>query len=214
MEGNKFKCTSGQPFGPAEPTWKFSTTEDLYSPYMSSALRMPNGNTLIHEAFPQAMSFFLSKKSAIGDDTSSYSRLWEVTKDNAVVWKWRMKLSSQSGSMMMMAWNPAKIMYYPSTYKGITNLFTRAGIGVISDFRNQATASSAGIVALAGRLAFSNVSGCEITLMSLQGKKVASLSPKAGCFVLDTRAFPKGAYCVKVISGGKVRASRMVMVSL
>jgi hypothetical protein len=137
--------------------------------------------------------------------------VWEITPDNKVAWVFRMNLMSKAAGMMAQAFNPAKIMYYPSSYKGIANLFTRGGVKIAGcAVAKPAGALNPVINALAGRLDFSNISGCEISLLSLHGRKIASLSPKTDRFSLDTRAFPKGAYCVKVTSGKQVKANRMI----
>jgi len=55
----------GQPFGPALPLWRYASAE-IYSPNISGAQRLANGNTLIC--------------------SGASGRLTEVTTDGAVVW--------------------------------------------------------------------------------------------------------------------------------
>ena len=47
----KFEMTPGFANGPAAPTWVYdpAETEEMFSASMSSAIRMKNGNTIIHE---------------------------------------------------------------------------------------------------------------------------------------------------------------------
>ena len=63
-----FVRDEGWPFGPAEPAWTYSDPADFYSPFISGAQRLPNGNTLVCEG--------------------RRGRVFEVTRAGAVVWDW------------------------------------------------------------------------------------------------------------------------------
>jgi hypothetical protein len=209
-QGN-IQSTAGQIFGPAQPTWKFAPAKSFFSQYMSSAMRMPNGNTIIHEAYPNGNTMSMDT----GIDTASCSRLWEVDKDGNVVWQFRMLLKSDpSGGMgggFQQAWNPAKIMYYPSTYVGIKNLFSRsAKIAVLNAIKGKLL-SNVKIKSFAGRVEFENIAGCEIKLFSMQGKCVYSHFQQASNFSLNSKALPAGVYSAKVVKD-KVVAKRVVTI--
>ncbi len=67
MDGNgRYVVPEEGPFGPEEPTWIYSDKGKFFSPFISSAHRMKNGNTLVN-AGPQG-------------------RLFEVTPEGEVVW--------------------------------------------------------------------------------------------------------------------------------
>lgn len=63
-----FARDEGWPFGPAEPAWTYSDPADFYSPFISGAQRLPNGNTLVCEG--------------------KRGRAFEVTRAGAIVWDW------------------------------------------------------------------------------------------------------------------------------
>ena len=59
----------GVPFGPAAPAWTFADPGNVFSPFISGAQRLPNGNTLLCEGIS--------------------GRLLEVTRDGRIVWEYR-----------------------------------------------------------------------------------------------------------------------------
>ncbi len=61
-----FARAEGKPFGPDAPAWSYSDPEKFFSPFISGAQRLPNGNTLICEG--------------------KNGRVFEVTHDGKVVW--------------------------------------------------------------------------------------------------------------------------------
>jgi hypothetical protein len=216
MDANgAFQYTAGQVFGPEQPTWKFSTEDDFYSPYMSSTMRMPNGNTIIHEAYPQT-SYFLMKTKASVTDTASASRLWEVTKDNAVVWKHRLSIvSGLEGGIVggfEQVFNPAKIMYYPSSYIGVTRLLERKAHSKVSAMGTARLFPRIIFNRTARTVEFSDVAGCEVGLYSSQGKKVASATSKTDWFGMNVRRLPCGVYFAKAAMKGRAATQRSITI--
>jgi hypothetical protein len=61
-----FARAEGKPFGPETPAWSYSDPEKFFSPFISGAQRLPNGDTLICEG--------------------KNGRVFEVTRDGKVVW--------------------------------------------------------------------------------------------------------------------------------
>ena len=59
---------TGRPYAPELPTWEYTAPDDFFSSFISGALRLPNGNTLICQG---------------ADGT-----FFEVTHDKEVVWKY------------------------------------------------------------------------------------------------------------------------------
>ncbi len=189
----KFIYESGKPFGPAQPTWKYTAASDFYSRFMSSAMRMPNGHTIAHETYPS--------KDIPPDGTSlnTNSIIREVDSAGAIIWKYTFP-----------GGNVSKIMYYPSSYAGVRKLL---GLPVGIENQNasvKSLPSPSSIRTGEGRIEFSNVAGCMINLFNLQGKMVRSVNPDNSAFVLQTNDVPHGLYCVKVTSGNRVKTLRMV----
>ncbi len=56
----------GEPFGPAEPVWRYGDIPGFFSRFFGGAYRLPNGNTLICEGFE--------------------GRVFEVIPDGTIVW--------------------------------------------------------------------------------------------------------------------------------
>ncbi len=212
-DGNgNFQHTAGQAFGPSQPTWKFCPEEAFYSPYMSSAMRMPNGNTIVHEAYPQSGGMMMMGET----DSTTNSMIWEVTQTNQVVWKYRMQIKSGlAGGIaegFSMAYNPAKIMYYPSNYIGIAKLFERGGRIKARNEYKPASALQPCINPAVNRVDFSNVAGCDIGLYTLQGKCVFSCHQQTADYSFETKRLPVGLYCAKVISSGRLVGRRITAV--
>jgi len=71
----KFVLTPETPAGPSAPTWIYDPDEStsMYSASMSTAIRMKNGNTLIHEAYPG------------GNNSGNSGTVREVNREGVVV---------------------------------------------------------------------------------------------------------------------------------
>lgn len=84
----------GSAYGPEEPIWIFTTNPptDMFSTLLSSAQRLPNGNTLICSA---QQGVFL-----------------EVTPDKTIVWKYKNLLPSPFANAV------ARIYRYPPGHPG------------------------------------------------------------------------------------------------
>jgi hypothetical protein len=61
-----FSRAAGQPYGPSAPAWTYADKDTFYSPFISGAQRLPNGNTLIC--------------------SGAQGRVFEVTPAGQVVW--------------------------------------------------------------------------------------------------------------------------------
>ncbi|MBN1309385.1 MAG: aryl-sulfate sulfotransferase, partial [Chitinispirillaceae bacterium] len=119
-ENGTFQRTEGQPFGPSQPTWIYAPTSNFYSFSMSSALRLPNGNTLAHLAYP----------SSGGLDISGNGVLVEIDQNKQVMWADTMALKGEKvEASNPQVYNPAKIMWYAKDYDGIKNLFGTSTAG-------------------------------------------------------------------------------------
>jgi hypothetical protein len=203
-----FIRTAGAPFGPEQPTWKFAPIDSsFYCEHMSSALRMPNGNTLTHEAYPPDTNSLI-----VTSVPKTNSRIREVTKEGQVTWEYYVNLQSQAATPTAKAFNPAKIMYYPSNYAGITNLLAKIPAAAHDNGGIAKLAAQVRVIQMKGRIDFTDVSGCEIGFFSLQGQKVASASPVSANFSFDTQTLPSGVYCVNVTAKNLLKASRKVTV--
>jgi hypothetical protein len=189
--GNFAAPPSGAAFGPIEPSWRYTATDRFFSPFMSSALRLPSGNTLAEEAYPD------KDKS----DTSC-SRVREIRPDMTVVSKFYLR-KPRSG-----AFNPAKIMFYPSSHSGIKTLLpiispTLHGKG--KGLRE----SPFSIIFHEGRIHFSGVAGCRIEMNTLLGKKVFSTNSIDN--LLAVNGLSPGSYIVTVKSKGRIRQMTAVL---
>ncbi len=69
LADNKYLLENGKPFGPTRLTWTFEDPGKLFSPRISGAQRLPNGNTLIC--------------------SGTQHLLLEVTPDAKIVWMYR-----------------------------------------------------------------------------------------------------------------------------
>ena len=184
----KFIQQSGAAFGPSSPAWVYAPASDFRSDYMSSTFRLPNGNTLIHEAYP----------GAAGPMGSSGSRLREVTKEQAIVDTGSLKSGGSSGGFGM-SYNPAKIMYYPSSYAGIKNLLASLNTPVITS--RSSSKQEISISATSKSILFVNAQGCSVGIFTLNGKPVVTSNAASDRFALSTSSIPSGTYLVKIING-------------
>ena len=80
MGASGYDLSEGEPFEPAEPVWAYSAAAatPFYSPFISGATRLANGNTLICSGAP--------------------GRFFEVTADGRIVWDYR---DAHSGDVRM-----------------------------------------------------------------------------------------------------------------
>lgn len=87
-----FLREAGKPFGPAKPDWIYSDPGGFFSPFLSGAQRLPNGNTLACSGVP--------------------GRVFEVTRDGRVVWDYR---SAFEGEELAMPFPPPKRALFRAT---------------------------------------------------------------------------------------------------
>ncbi len=202
--GNFTRPSTGQAFGPAQPAWIFAPTDSFYSYSMSSALRLPNGNTLAHVAYP-------STGGAM--DISGTSLLVEVNSNKQVVSKIPLALKGEPVEVANpQKFNPAKIMFYANNHPGIIKLLG-GGSGIHKSHHDHFSVSPSSRVRMsqtAGFVDFSNAAGCEIAVFNMQGKKVFSARPGNASFRCETSRFPPGLYWAKVSLGASVVALRMI----
>jgi hypothetical protein len=191
-KGN-FVRESGKPFGPTQPTWKYAPSSDFYSRFMSSAMRMPSGNTIGHETYPS------KNIPPDGTQLNTNSIIREVDSAGTIVWKYTVAEG-----------NVSKIMYYPSSYAGVQRLLHLPVGAQNRKGPEKSPASNIRISQIAGRVDFSNVAGCEIGLFNLHGKKVHAINPKTDSYALENGLVPNGLYCVKVTSRNRSVAFRTI----
>jgi hypothetical protein len=94
-ENGNFSLEPGSAYGPTEPIWTFKHKNPIlfYSPAVSSAQKLPNGNTLICRGWRRGFMI-------------------EVTPDKEIVWR-HINLRPFPGVN-----NVFKIQWYPSDYPG------------------------------------------------------------------------------------------------
>ena len=103
--GGSYTLTPGEAFGPWAPTWRYqaATPEDLYSQNISSAQRLPNGNTLICD----------------GDSGT----LLEVTPQKDTVWRYVSPVTGKGpvaqGSVAQGKNNVFRARRYPPGFAGL-----------------------------------------------------------------------------------------------
>ncbi len=95
-----YRLQAGQAYGPRIPTWRYASP-DIYSPNISGAQRLPNGNTLICSGAP--------------------GRLTEVTPDGEVVWLYVNPLSVLEGDKLHR--EVFKVRRYAPDHPGVLALF-------------------------------------------------------------------------------------------
>lgn len=190
--GTLNKVTAGAASAPLQPTWVYQPLDSMFSASMSSAIRMKNGNTLIHEAYPG------------GNSSGKSSTVREVDPTGKLVGT---KLTLKQATK----YNPAKIMYYPADYPGIAKVLEK--VGVIGPERlSGKVLNRVEIVRTAGHIRFSNVAGADIAVYSLRGALVASVHSSAATYGMSTASIPAGTYMVKVRSVDGVTADRVVSI--
>ncbi len=192
----RFIHSAGTPFSPDQPTWIYAPADSFHSPYMSSAIRMPNGNTIAHEASPT----YGGGGGMFGSSTNS--RLREITPEGNVIWSCYIEVPEDTGeeAMGFMAFNPPKIMYYPDGYKGVDSLRQRTGAFYRPPVRseNHALCIRPTMRFRAGHLVFDDVRGYRLSFYTPQGKVAASLRARTDRVLLPLRRFPAGTYLVGI----------------
>jgi hypothetical protein len=186
-----FSFTPGQPFGPAQPTWLFAPTDSFYSMSMSSAFRLPNGNTLAQVAYPS---------NGGGMDISGNSIIVEVDNSKKVLSKIPLALKGEAVEKSNPSkYNPAKIMFYEKNFAGILALLSNSGIHEKKELLSPGSPySRMKINRRAGVIEFSDVAGCTIDLFNMQGKKVYSTKIKNAGISVESAIFPRGLYCARI----------------
>lgn len=196
----KFVKESDMPFGPETPYWKYAPESDFFSQAMSSTMRMPGaeGHTIIHEAYPPAA---VDPSGGPGFSMSTDSRIREVTSDGTIVDSFSLTALKSGGGGMMMAFNPAKIMYYPGNYAGVANLMTavrspegKMHVGVSS--------TGPAVRRFSGKLEFSGLDGEVVSLVNLRGECTVSVRSRNAWYTLPTDRIPTGVYCVMIAKRG------------
>lgn len=104
-----YEYLSGQAFQPDELTWEYiaENPSDFYSPKISGAQRLPNGNTIICQ----------------GDD----GFFFEVTYDKEIVWEYSNPYPA------LLKRNVFKVHKYGRDYPGLSHLFERPDVPNIPD---------------------------------------------------------------------------------
>ena len=198
----KFQFTTGQAYGPAQPTWKYAPSDSFFSPSMSCAFRLPNGNSLALVSYPS---------SGAAMNISGNSLLVEVDNSKQVVAKIPLALKGEAVEARNPSkFNPAKIMFYEKNYKGIQCLLFGSRIQKGNIVSNGSLISRVRIHQRAGVVYFSNIEGCEISFFNLQGKKVFSARPARPNFRCETTRFPAGLYCAQVSRDKLTAALQMI----
>jgi hypothetical protein len=190
--GNFVTPSAGAAFGPTKPTWLYSPKSDFYSPHMSTALRMPNGNTIAEETYPNHLQ----------TDTTC-SRVREIKPDLTLASEFFLK-KDKSGKF-----TPSKIMYYPSSYEGIKALFLKIGKATLLRREKELQPCPFSIIFHKGSIQFNNAAGCSIEMVSLQGKRVFSAKSIDKRFLVQGIA--PGSYITTITSHDRIR--RMIVVS-
>jgi hypothetical protein len=202
LDGNGcFIKSPGVPFGPPEPFWLYAPAADtFYSMAMSSAFRLANGNTLIHEAYPPE---------------GRNGRLREVTKDQQLLWKYDLAFTTtgRTGGGWTSGFNPAKIMYYPSNYRGIDSLFRKTGI--IRNGRSTVQNRSCSRIRYStahARLTVDNAAGAKVRLFTCTGKTIALFHAQTNREEFATGLLPPGLYLATVLSSGRAAINQTILI--
>jgi hypothetical protein len=206
MDANgNFAHTAGESFGPAEPAWIFSPAKGFFSFSMSSALRLPNGNTLAHLAYPGGLG---------GMGGAGGGVLVEIDSMKNVVWSDTLDLKGEAVEEDNPAtYNPAKIMYYKKDYKGVLKLLGASANKIRGDVAAAGSVPPGPRIHQAsGSIFFSGVEGYEVSVVNLQGKNVLSAKPKGNTLQLQTDRMAVGLYYTKATKYNRRSISRMINV--
>ncbi|MGE5671823.1 MAG: aryl-sulfate sulfotransferase, partial [Fibrobacterota bacterium] len=179
----KFIQPTATGFGPESPTWLYAPTSNFRSDYMSSTFRLPDGNTLIHEAYPG---------TGVG---GSGSRLREITKELTIVDTGSLKANASTGT----AYNPAKVMFYPPSYIGIQKLL--AALNTSSKTPQYSSRQSIQVLPNGDNILFVNAKGYTVGIFALNGKPVMTSRASTDRVTLSTGNITPGTYLLKIING-------------
>lgn len=97
VNGN-YPLTPGSAWGPAAPVWEYTdpTPTNFYSPILSSAQRLQNGNTLISSAVQERI-FEVGLNDAIVWEANTYPRTFKVRRYESALFPQAKELSVQAG---------------------------------------------------------------------------------------------------------------------
>ncbi len=89
-DGGNYRLTEGEAFGPKAPTWTYQAADkgSFYAPFVSSAQRIPNGNTFVC--------------------AGPHGRYFEVTSDGTILWEYRNPFHGE-----LSEWNPPGVEQFP-----------------------------------------------------------------------------------------------------
>lgn len=221
-----FEMTPGAANGPAGPVWVYDpgeTGEPMFSASMSSAIKMKNGNTIIHEAYPGGNQS--GNSSTIREVNSEGELVWGPLELDPSMWVDSSDTTEEEeeevspwggggGGGFIAGFNPAKIMYYPSDYVGITALMDQINGTVMEPKKMNGAVKNClpRIMPGAGVIRFSNVAGTEISVYSLLGRRVAFLNPAGNTAEISKTSLSSGSYLIRVRAEGQVKASRTVSI--
>ncbi len=164
----------------------------MNSKSMSSAIRLQSGNTIVHEAYQDY------KGANLEPDRTTNSRIREVTPEGVIVWNYytevKGELPGAGGTPGMTGLNPAKIMHYHRTHPGIQKLLGLTGAHPVS----VKSVSGMKVIRTAGRIRLTRVKGAHITLFSLQGRRIAAMTPNTDEVSIPAKSLRAAAFVLKV----------------
>jgi hypothetical protein len=198
-QGN-FTKTASQPFGPSSPTWLFApTTDSLFSSgAMSSAFRMPNGNTISHVAYPPSKA----SSNPWGPTAYANSMIYEIDKNKNIVWKDSIVMEKTPSSMGV-AYNPAKIMYYEKNYDGVKKLLGGTSIDVQMVSSSHADLNPV-LNLSSGSLRISGIEGARVDILTMQGRKIRSIKATSNSLDINLRGYSAGHYYARIFKNNRV----------
>ena len=87
-----FLLEEGEPFGPPRASWSYSAPGAFFSPFVSGAQRLPNGNTLACSGVP--------------------GRVFEITREGRIVWEY---LNPHQGEPIDLPGSPPRTALFRAT---------------------------------------------------------------------------------------------------
>ncbi|MBN1602416.1 MAG: aryl-sulfate sulfotransferase [Chitinispirillaceae bacterium] len=194
----KFEKTAAQPYAPTTPTWLFAPTDTFFSSFaMSSAFRMPNGNTLAHVAYPPSTN---SSPWSLGGS----SMICEIDKNKNFVWKYTLKMEEATTNpgmgMMQQSFNPAKIMYYNKDYEGVKKLLNNTSI---QDQKKNRSSMNPVLTQSSGLIHISGIDGAKVDIINMQGKKIRSVKVTSNSLELSLHGYSAGHYYARIVMNNR-----------
>ena len=197
------------PYGPvaAHTIYGDRSSEVFYSPFLSNAVRLPNGNTLINSGSP--------------------GRIFEVTDDREVVWAYEIPVNRDTPiAQGSSANNNSNFRAYkfPLDFIGFEGLDLTAGDPIelnplaceLSTSTSETTVAAVGIsylpLANALRLETAGRPVEEIWLSDMQGRRVEALAYNPGQSVDLSKQYRTGIYSVTIIFKDGKRATQKVFI--